>query len=80
MKKNIKVFKVVSVLRGNNSYYGNPSWHLVLLDSNKNMYYAKTASNAAVGYSIGNSWVGKKKKLTYHFTTSGNMVVDYCEK
>ena len=76
MKKQVKKFEILSLRRGNNSYYGNPSWYLGLADNKGDIYYAKTASNASIGYSVDSSWVGKVKKLEYHFTTTGNMIVD----
>lgn len=80
MEKETKTFEILSIKRGNNSYYGNPSYYLGLADSENNIYYAKTASNAAVAYAIGSHWVGTCKTLKYHFTATGSMIVDYCEK
>lgn len=80
MKKGIKVFEILSIKRGNNSYYGNPSYYLGLSDENNNIYYAKTASNAAIAYEINQSWVGTQKALCYHITSKGSMVIEYHEK
>ena len=80
MKKETKQFEILTIKRGNNSYYGNPSYFLGLADNDGNIYYAKTASNAAVAYSICNAWKNTTKTLVYHFTKNGNMIVDCCEK
>ena len=76
MKKSIKQFKIINIERGNNSYYGNPSYLLTLFDENNNLYYAKTASNASVAYDINNTWINEKKFLQYHITRKGNMIID----
>lgn len=80
MKKQTKLFEILSVKRGNNSYYGNPSYYLGLADENNNIYYAKTASNAAISYEIGTHWIGSQKTLRYHFTRTGSMIIEYHEK
>ena len=80
MKKEQQTFTIYSIYRGNLSYYGNPSWHLVLQDEQGNTYRAKTASNASVAYSIGSHWLDTAKTLQYHYTKNGNMIVDYCVK
>ena len=77
MKKTHREFKILEVRRGKNSYYGNPSWFLILADSKGNIYEAKTASNAAIGYVVSSSWVGQFKTLEYHFTAKGTMIIDY---
>lgn len=76
MKKQIKQFKILDIKRGNNSYYGNPSYHLMLVDENNNICIAKTASNASVAYGIDNAWLNTKKFLQYHITRKGNMIID----
>ena len=80
MKKETNTFEILSIKRGNNSYYGNPSYYLGLADNKNNIYYAKTASNAAVACRICDAWTNTTKTLVYHFTKNGNMIVDYCEK
>ena len=80
MKKETKTFEILSIKRGNLSYYGNPSYFLGLADSDGNIYYAKTASNASIAYSIGSHWENTKKTLKYHFTKMGSMIVDYLVK
>ena len=80
MKKQIKQFKILDIKRGNNSYYGNPSYYLVLTDENNNIFFAKTASNASIAYEIGKHWVDTKKTLQYHITSSGNMIIDYYKR
>ena len=77
MKKQTKQFKILDIKRGNNSYYGNPSYYLVLMDENNNIFFAKTASNASIAYEIGGHWANTKKTLQYHITSSGNMIIDY---
>lgn len=79
MKKETKTFEILSIKRGNNSYYGNPSYWLGLADADNNIYYARTASNASAAYSIGEHWKGTQKKLKYHFTKNGNIIIDYLE-
>ena len=76
MKKQIKQFKIIDIERGNNSYYGNPSYLLILLDENNKTYYGKTASNAFVAYVINNTWIYEKKFFQYHITRKGNMIID----
>ena len=76
MNKQVGRFYVLSVRRGNNSYYGNPSYYLVLRDRNGNLYTAKTVSNGAISYSISYLWERTYKMLRFHFTSSGNMMID----
>lgn len=76
MKKSIKQFEILSIKRGNNSYYGNPSYFVGLADAENNFYYAKTKSNAAIGYSLPNFKTGDTVNITYHFTANGNMILD----
>lgn len=80
MKKQQKQFTILSIKRGNNSYYGNPSYFLGLADNENNIYYAKTASNASIAYSIGSNWKDTAKTLVYHYTKNGNVIIDYCVK
>ena len=80
MKKQTKLFEILSVKRGNNSYYGNPSYYLGLADENNNIYYAKTASNAAISYEIGTHWIGTRKAKRYHIKRTEQMIVEYHEK
>lgn len=76
MKTKKTVAKVAYVNRLNNSYYGNPRYALTLITPNGFMY-AKTASNAACGYQVSYSMVNSEIECTYHFTNSGNCIIDY---
>lgn len=80
MKKQIKQFKIIDIERGNNSYYGNPSYYLALVDEDNNIRFAKTKSNASIAYAIDNTWLNTKKFLQYHITQNGNMIVDKYSK
>lgn len=68
--------KILKVERANNSYYGNPSFHLVVLTEDGECISGKTASNAVIGYEISYNWENQEKSLVYHFTEKGNCIFD----
>ena len=79
--KNFKTRAVITKLRkGNNSYYGNPSWFVYFTDCNGFTHYAKTASNASCAYRLGDYCTGKEFEISYHITNNGNMIIDYIEE
>lgn len=72
-----KIFTVFDCWDINFSQYGNPKKGLILIDDNNEYYHAKTATDAYVGYLLGYYSKGKKYALKYHYTNSGNMIIDY---
>lgn len=72
-------FKILNIERGNNSYYGNPSYYLTVENENGEILRGKTASNASVAYAICYSMEGKVRTFTYHYTKNGNMIFDYMD-
>ena len=80
MKQLQQNFKIWNIERGNNSYYGNPSYFIWLEDQDGELHRAKTASNASVAYSVGSHWCDTVKTLKYHYTQNGNMIIDYLVK
>lgn len=77
MKKQNANFKVVTVKRGNNSIYGNPSYFLTVETENGEQITGRTASDAAIGYELGYSHEGKTLNFDYHYTATGNLIFDY---
>ena len=80
MKYFNKDLTIISLKRGNNSYYGNPSYFVGLADKDNNIYYAKTASNSSLGYSISNYKINDTLNFKYHFTKAGNMILNSINK
>lgn len=84
MKKQKAIVKIEDLKKGNNSYYGNPSWYVYFtklkeINGHKCLvgrYVAKTASNAQCGYTIDN-YYNKLAEITYHITKTGNLIIDY---
>lgn len=72
-----KIFIVKHIQRLNNSYYGNPRYEIVLMDNKYNYYIAKTGSDISSAYGVGNYMLNNQYEITYHFTTKGNMIIDY---
>ena len=66
--------KILNVERAKNSYYGNPSFYLVVLTEDGECISGKTASNAVIGYEISCNWKNQEKFLAYHFTKNGNCI------
>lgn len=66
---------IINLERLNNSVYGNPRYSVTIKDKAGFRFYAKTASDASCGYSIGN-YYGKKKLFHYHITKAGNNIID----
>lgn len=77
MKNTKKESKVISIERRKNSIYGNPSFYLTVEDvASSEILSGKTASNAAIGYMLGYSCVGKVLTFSYHYTAKGNLIFD----
>ena len=66
----------------NCSQYGNPRARLWLELADGSHVVAKTATDAACGYSVGN-WENAKRRgapwalIDYHITRGGSVIVDY---
>ena len=76
MKEFKAKLKILKVERLNNSYYGNPSYRLVVANEYDDVFVGKTATNAVLGYEVSWTWEGDWKVLAYHFTKSGNCIFD----
>ena len=76
-KQDTKIFTVCDCWGLNCSQYGNPKKGLTLIDGDGEYYHAKTATDASIGYLLGYYSKGKKYELKYHYTNSGNMIIDY---
>lgn len=66
----------------NTSCFGNPSYWIFFTDSDGNFHTGYTASNASAGYKASNYRYapgGSKINLKYHFTKSGECIIDYIE-
>lgn len=61
------------------SYYGNPSYWVNFTNNNGETLTGYTANNASCGYGCTN-FNGKKCEITYHFTRTGNIIIDYMAK
>lgn len=70
-------FKVISISRLNNSYYGNPRYLLTLSNAAGETLTGTTALNALIGYRICNSYIGKIFNFDYHITKSNNIIFDF---
>ena len=67
--------KLMSYEKGNNSVYGNPSYHASFSNGSEEIT-GKTASDAQCGYTITNFSDGRACNVTYHITRAGNTVID----
>lgn len=79
MKKINANLMVKEIKRGNNSYYGNPSYFVTVENENGETVTGRTASNAAIGYFLSYSHEGKKLNFDYHYTANGNLIFDYAK-
>jgi hypothetical protein len=68
--------KLLKATRRNSSIYGNPAWTLKL-EYDNDIIEAKTASDAACGYSVSNYRTDDIIQIKGHYTKSGNFIVDY---
>ena len=80
MKEFKAKLKILKVEKLNNSYYGNPSYRLVVANEYGDVLVGKTATNAVLGYEVSWTWEGEWKVLAYHFTKNGNCVFDRLTK
>jgi hypothetical protein len=78
MKKYTEKLTVIDIKYLNASYYGNPRKRLLLENQVNHRFFANTATNALCGYLSYNR--GKAYNFTYHFTRSGNIIIDYAEE
>jgi hypothetical protein len=78
MKAITKKCKIHSVHYKNTSYYGNPCYNVYFEDSEGNMYYGRTATNALCAYKISSyRYYGAECELVYHYTRKGNLIIDF---
>lgn len=77
MKTTQQQFTIVALKRLNNSIYGNPRWALTLMNESGELYHAKTANNSSAGYVLGYTSEGQNYSMQYHYTSNGNMIIDY---
>lgn len=78
MKKYKKEFKVLTSEYMNCSINGNPKKRLVLEDSENNVFIATTGTDCLCGYIT--YYTGSKYIFTYHYTKTGNIMIDYAEE
>lgn len=76
MKKQKFIGHLLGYEHLNCSYYGNPRYYGVFIDSEGNYLRGKTASNAACAYGFLN-YIDKAREITYHETRTGNIIFDY---
>ncbi len=76
MKTYTLTAKLLKKIRRNCSIYGNPAWALTLEYDNDTIE-AKTASDAACGYSVNNYKDGEYITVKGHYTQAGNFIIDY---
>ena len=67
--------KLMSYEKGNNSIYGNPSYHASFSNGSEGIT-GNTASDASCGYSLTNFRDGRACNVTYHVTKGGNTIID----
>lgn len=77
MKKQTFTGKLIRYERKNNSVYGNPKY-FGYFENESDSFYGTTASNASCSYSFLNS-IEKDRKVTYHITKTGNVIIDHVE-
>lgn len=77
MKKQNGIFIIKELRRGNNSYYGNPSYFITAENEHGETVTGRTASNAAIGYALGYTYEGRAVNMEYHYTRGGSLIFDY---
>ena len=80
MKKLSGIFTIKEIYALPCSINGNPKREIVMEDENGRTYYAKTATDAMVGYLVAYNCKGEKFNFTYHYTKKGSCVIDYGER
>ncbi len=76
MKRYEFVGKLVDYKSLNCSCYGNPAYYGWFEDKEGNCISGRTASNASCAYGFLNDRE-RERKITYHYTRTGNMIIDY---
>ena len=71
--------KLMSYEKGNNSIYGNPSYHASFSNGSEEIT-GKTASDASCGYALENFRDGRACNVTYHITRAGNVIINKIEE
>jgi hypothetical protein len=79
MKKEKVVAIITHIERLNNSVYGNPSWR-VWFSNESDLFAGRTAPNSSAGYTLSSWSIGRKYEITYHYTASGKLYVDYAKE
>ena len=64
--------------RCQNSIYGNPRFYGEFTSDSGDVLAGKTASDAACAYAFLNQ-KDKKRKVNYHYTRKGNVIIDSIE-
>ena len=80
MKRQQALFTVKNIKSLNASINGNPKRLLTLIDSDGNVYNAKTKTDAACAYFLDYYCINKQYLFSYHYTANGTMVIDYLYK
>jgi len=80
--KNLKAIgSITAIKRLNNSVWGNPRFELELyFPSWGKFVFAKTASDAAAGYTIHSGIKNKPVEVTCHYTAKGNCIITYIKE
>lgn len=77
MKTTKIIGRVISTSPKGVSVNGNPSYYVTFADNEGNVYHGYTASDASCGYGCGNCEYKKSAYIEFHYTRSGNIVIDY---
>jgi hypothetical protein len=79
MKKEKTVAIITHIERLKNSAYGNPAWR-VWFSNDFELFAGRTAPNSSAGYTFSSWSVGREYEITYHYTASGNLYIDYAKE
>ena len=80
MKQIIIKGRIISTRYKSTSYYGNPKYYVTFEDENGNVYRGETANNAACAYSINNYDLWDSCIIYFHYTRTGNLLIDFVRK
>lgn len=80
MKQIVIKGRIISTRYKSTSYYGNPKYYVSFEDKNGEYYRGETANNAACAYGISNNDLKESCIITFHYTRTGNLIIDYVHK
>lgn len=76
MTAKLRMGKIISVKRLNNSVNGNPRYEVVAEVQDEGEIKLVTKSDAQIGYTIDNKLWGSELAMWYHKTRAGNYILD----